>query len=118
LDEVKRLVDADPDAINERGHGGCTCLHWAVDGGRLDIVAFLIGKGADVDSRDDHEWTPLHSAAWIVSPDLVEYLWPLVGSSVKDPEFEWTLGLNHAARVCMGLDALGLNRDMIATYCK
>ncbi|WP_353276290.1 ankyrin repeat domain-containing protein [Wolbachia endosymbiont (group B) of Villa cingulata] len=38
-------------------------LHRAVQGGNLDIVKFLVDRGADVDSKNKDGRTPLHDAA-------------------------------------------------------
>jgi len=38
-------------------------LHSAVAGGFTDVALMLIERGADVDVRQRHGWTPLHGAA-------------------------------------------------------
>ena len=39
-------------------------LHEAARLGDLDVVEYLIGKGADVNAKNSYGWTPLHEAAW------------------------------------------------------
>lgn len=39
---------------------GLAMLHWACDRGHLDVVKFLISRGADVNVQDSDLQTPLH----------------------------------------------------------
>ncbi|CAD5125524.1 DgyrCDS13731 [Dimorphilus gyrociliatus] len=40
--------------------GGSTALHWAVDGGNVEIIEFMVKQGGDVNWKDDqNNWTPL-----------------------------------------------------------
>ena len=49
-------------------------LHYAAGEGRKEIAELLIAKGADVDAKDEEEWTPLHSAAYVGNKEIVELL--------------------------------------------
>jgi len=40
-----------------------TPLHFAARQGHHEVVALLLGKGADVKAKDCNEWTSLHCAA-------------------------------------------------------
>ncbi|MEI6559689.1 MAG: ankyrin repeat domain-containing protein [Rhodospirillaceae bacterium] len=62
LDEVKRLIAKGAD-VNAISKGGGTLLHWAADGGHVEIAMFLIAKGADVNAGNKVSGTPLHCAA-------------------------------------------------------
>jgi ankyrin repeat protein len=62
---------ADP---NARDFSGQTPLHRAVEGGRLELVEFLLASGAVIGAADDNLETPLHAAARHGSPELVAYL--------------------------------------------
>uniref|UniRef100_A0A8C0HDP0 Fibronectin type III and ankyrin repeat domains 1 n=1 Tax=Chelonoidis abingdonii TaxID=106734 RepID=A0A8C0HDP0_CHEAB len=43
-----------------RDLGGCTALHWAVDGGHCEVIEWMINDGCQVDAKDTClEWTPL-----------------------------------------------------------
>lgn len=56
LDQLRRIVAADPGSVNTRGGDGQTPLHFAAN---VEIAAFLLDHGADIDVRDiDHESTP------------------------------------------------------------
>jgi hypothetical protein len=56
LDRVKELIASDGAAVHARGGDGQTALHFA---GTVEIAAYLLDHGADIDARDvDHESTP------------------------------------------------------------
>lgn len=56
LDRLAELITADPGLVRARGGDGQTPLHFAPT---IEIAAFLLDKGADIDARDvDHESTP------------------------------------------------------------
>lgn len=63
-DRVEQLLHKDPGAINSYSPDGWTALHLAVFFGRVNIVHFLLSKGANIDapSKNDEVVTPLHSA--------------------------------------------------------
>lgn len=46
--------------INSKDEDGYTVLHLAADRGYLDIVAFLIGSGADLNIRTNDDESALH----------------------------------------------------------
>jgi ankyrin repeat protein len=55
LDELRRIVDANPDVVHEKGGDGQRPLHFAKT---PEIADFLLDRGADVDARcDDHDST-------------------------------------------------------------
>ena len=72
-----------------------TPLHAAVSGGYPEIVEYLIAKKADINPRDDLEWTPLHVAAW-QSPDVIPIL-ITHGADVHAQDFRGWTALHHAA---------------------
>jgi ankyrin repeat protein len=56
LDELRALVAADPTVVRAPGGDGQTPLHFAAT---VEVAAFLLDNGADIDARDiDHESTP------------------------------------------------------------
>jgi ankyrin repeat protein len=56
FDQLRDLISADPSLVNARGGDGQTPLHVA---STVDIAAYLLDHGADIDARDiDHESTP------------------------------------------------------------
>lgn len=71
LDKLRELVVANPAVVHERGGDGQMPLHFA---STVEIAAFLLNHGADIDARDvDHESTP---AQWMVRSrqDVAHYL--------------------------------------------
>jgi ankyrin repeat protein len=56
LDRVRELMASDANLVTARGGDGQTPLHFA---STIDIAAYLLDQGADIDARDvDHESTP------------------------------------------------------------
>jgi hypothetical protein len=56
LPELRALIAADPSLVHARGGDGQTPLHFA---STIEIAAFLLDSGADIDATDiDHESTP------------------------------------------------------------
>lgn len=71
MDDLNRLLDADPDRISEPGGDGCTPLHFA---GTTDAAQLLLDRGADIDARCvDHFSTPLQYLA-DPRPEIARYL--------------------------------------------
>ena len=71
LDELEKLVSANPGLVHARGGDGQTPLHFARS---IAIAEFLLERGADIDARDvDHESTP---AQWMIRnrQEVVRYL--------------------------------------------
>lgn len=60
---TRRILTADPHAINERDFTGATPLHWAVKTDRLSFTSFWLDAGASPDAADLTGQTPLHLAA-------------------------------------------------------
>jgi len=61
LARVKELVNGVPQLENTSDENGRTPLHWAARGVHVEILAYLIDKGANVDAQDINLVTPLHS---------------------------------------------------------
>lgn len=74
LEEVERLISDTPDLLNARDNEGRTPLHLACRGVHLNIVKFLIEKGAGIDVPDANEVVPLHSLAARNNPEAIKLL--------------------------------------------
>lgn len=59
LEKVRSLVAADPALVAAKDKGGETPLHWAAYSGNVDVVRFLLDKGAEVDAKNVRGLTPL-----------------------------------------------------------
>ncbi len=53
LDAVRTALDNHPEFIHQRDGIGATALHYAAFGGHRDTVQLLVGRGADINARDD-----------------------------------------------------------------
>ena len=49
-------------------------LHKACNKGDIEAVKQFLGKGADVNAEDKHEWTPLHYAAYQGHTEIAKFL--------------------------------------------
>lgn len=63
LDGIKALVEKNPELVNAKDKDGRTPLYWACRGVHLEVVKFLVEKGADVNAEDSNKIVPLHSLA-------------------------------------------------------
>ena len=71
LDQLRELIEADPESVHARGGDGQTPLHFART---VEIAAYLLDHGADIDALDiDHESTP---AQWMLGDraEVARYL--------------------------------------------
>ncbi|MBW2173360.1 MAG: ankyrin repeat domain-containing protein, partial [Deltaproteobacteria bacterium] len=69
---ARSLIEGGAD-VNRQTPNGTTPLTRAVNVGFKDIVELLIAKGANVNAKDNFDWTPLHSAVY-GNKDIVELL--------------------------------------------
>ncbi|XP_034544707.1 protein phosphatase 1 regulatory subunit 12C isoform X2 [Notolabrus celidotus] len=60
--------------INCSNADGITALHQACIDGSMEMVSFLLERGANVNQVDSEGWTPLHVAASCGYPDIAEFL--------------------------------------------
>ncbi|XP_071572545.1 uncharacterized protein [Temnothorax nylanderi] len=63
IDVVKILLKNDINVDVNETAGGLTPLHIAAESGHLELVKFLLQNKADVNARNDEDWTSLHVAA-------------------------------------------------------
>jgi len=64
LEEVKRLVEEEGYDVNMRSDDqGSTPLIQAAAKDSVEIVKYLVSQGANINGRDNDDWTPLHYAA-------------------------------------------------------
>lgn len=61
--KVKQFIDGDPSLIAARDEYQKTPLHHAASAGNMEIVKFLLEKGADPTARDKWNVTPTERAA-------------------------------------------------------
>ncbi|KAH6583759.1 hypothetical protein BASA60_001280 [Batrachochytrium salamandrivorans] len=89
-----------------------TALHWAASGKHLDIVEYLIEKGADVNAKDEADWTPLTIAVNVNAEQIVRNL-IAAGADVNTATERLVTPLHYAAsrdrleiaQILVGMDA-------------
>ena len=74
LEEVRKLVLAEPKILHRRSTAGSAPLSNAALHGRLKIVEFLIEQGAKVSAANTDGNTPLHVAAFLCRLEVVDML--------------------------------------------
>ena len=74
VEEVKKLLDNDPNLINSTTKSGDTPLHWAIRTKRKTVVNVLLEYGANVTAVNNYGNTCLHVAAEYNRPELVELM--------------------------------------------
>jgi ankyrin repeat protein len=62
LETVKVLIGKDNSRVNIKDEAGNTPLHNAVITGSVEMIEFLLSKGADIDAQNTQLNTPLHEA--------------------------------------------------------
>jgi ankyrin repeat protein len=75
LQRVRELLEANPELVNRKDSSfGRTPLHWAARGVHLDVLSFLLEKGADPNAVDNSKITALHSVSSRGHKEAVEWL--------------------------------------------
>lgn len=70
VEELRRMIAADPSVVNQRGGDGQMPLHFAKN---VEIVDLLLDYGADIEARDiDHEGTPAQHH--VMHPEILRRL--------------------------------------------
>ena len=75
VDIARILLDSQTNDVNCSDFEGHTVLHLACLVGHLDMVDFLLERGANVDAVDDDGWTPIFSA---ITEDYLEIVSVLI----------------------------------------
>ncbi len=96
LEGVKNLIAQNPELVNARDKHGRTPLHWACRGVHLEVVKFLVDKGADVNVEDSNKVVPLHSLAIRNSASAIAIL-VAKGANVDIKDYGGQTALHHAA---------------------
>ena len=74
LDQVKRILEADPDLLYATDYYFATPLHAAARTGHLPIVKYLTEKGAYVAAEDVYEMTPSFLAYYAGYEEVLYHL--------------------------------------------
>ena len=74
LEEVMRLIQEDPEIVNDIDEIDYTALHWASYYGHVEVVSYLLDQGANVDKKDIIGNTALMDAFNMGHLEVVELL--------------------------------------------
>ncbi|XP_059474055.1 uncharacterized protein LOC132195835 [Neocloeon triangulifer] len=74
LDTIKYLLGLNGFSVEKKGWKGRTALHWAAAKGHIAVAEFLLSQGADVNTRDDDNESPLTLAASFSSAEMCQFL--------------------------------------------
>ena len=96
LEGIKRLIDLNPKLVNVKDKDGRTPLHWACRGVHLEILKYLVEKGADVNAEDSNKVVPLHSLGTRNSTEGIEIL-IAKGADVDARDYGGDTALHHSA---------------------
>uniref|UniRef100_A0A671LAM5 Protein phosphatase 1 regulatory subunit 12C-like n=1 Tax=Sinocyclocheilus anshuiensis TaxID=1608454 RepID=A0A671LAM5_9TELE len=69
-----RVQNGEDDMVNCANTDGITALHQACIDGSMEMVEFLLSRGANVNHVDSEGWTPLHVAASCGNLEITEFL--------------------------------------------
>lgn len=72
IERVKELIESGKENVNTPDREGCYLLHWASINNHVELVRYLIAKGATVDIKGgDLQSTPLHWACKFPSLPMI-----------------------------------------------
>ena len=74
MESVKRIISEDPKLVHGEDRNGDTPLLHAVVSGQMEVLQYLISKGAKVTVKTKAELTPLHLASQKGHRDIAELL--------------------------------------------
>ncbi len=98
IEECKIPVDDREFDQNDRADTGWTALEWAANNGQLEVVQYLIGKGADINAKaPGDQTTALMLAARNGHLEVVKTLLQ-AGASIHAPDKDYWTALHYAAR--------------------
>lgn len=111
-------------SVNDADDWGMTLLHKAALAGNVEVMNFLLSKGANANARDLYQDTPLHFVAFAPA-NLEEATWLLVsnGADVNAQDIYGETALHWAAYAgAVGTasvllrDVVGAKADMVDKY--
>jgi outer membrane protein assembly factor BamB len=113
LTTIKRLHGEGVD-VNANTKYGATALAYACDRGHLDVVKYLIEKGADVNAKDEfYEFTPL---GWTLFNDHFDITKALLAAGATGADQVLMTGVrkNNEDLVKTALESAEINADHVA----
>ncbi|XP_011300962.1 ankyrin repeat domain-containing protein 49 [Fopius arisanus] len=74
MKRLEILLDKNPDLMNVIDKDGYTPLHRACYGNHVNIIHYLLSRGAKIDAKTIDGWEPLHSACCWNNVDCISML--------------------------------------------
>lgn len=74
IETVESILNQNPDILNVKNSDGLTPLNLASYRGHLDIVKFLLDRGADVNIGDNENSQPIHNSTVAGHIDVIDLL--------------------------------------------
>ncbi len=74
LGQIKTILSDNPTQVNDKDARNNTPLHLAAGGGHLEVVKFLVSKGADINLGDNENSPPIVNAALRSHPEIVRFM--------------------------------------------
>ena len=110
------------DEVGTKSIYGSSPLHFAVVGGNMNTIEFLVEHGADVNDTNDYLETPLHWACKDGSPEIIRYLLqqqadPNVEDSEQNTPLHWAADSNNRAAAQMLLEQGGRPSTLVLNKC-
>ncbi len=105
---VDAFLAHDAGCINERDPWGFTPLHGVAGEDHLDMLQYLISRGADVNAVNDEGVSPLHLAAY---PEIAQAL-VRAGAAINAPDAAGNTPLHIAVEDEEGIDVAEMLIDL------
>jgi len=74
MEQLTKLVEQQNADINAELLNGRMAIHYAADYGQLEVIEYLVSKGADINLPDKHGITPLLASIFEGHAKCVKYL--------------------------------------------
>lgn len=74
MNNVQRFIDNRIFTAKSTDQNGRTPLHWAADFNQVEVIQYLLGKGGNVNAKDNYGITPLLAAVYENHPNAVKVL--------------------------------------------
>jgi ankyrin repeat protein len=96
LVSVRAIIDNNSEAVHSTDKEGRTPLHLASRGAHLEVIRYLVDKGADVNALDNNHAAPLHSLANRDHSEGIEFLLSK-GADIDIIDYERHTALHYTA---------------------
>jgi len=76
LERVKEIIEKKPDQASAKDNRNCTPIHFAADSGQLEVIKYLLSKGAELSVKDVDGDTPLNWAVYSGHKNVAIFIKP------------------------------------------